>query len=766
MVAARIVQEGDAPTIVPSGLPWGHPTKIVAPEVSTVVDESTLVVLTGHVENDRLDWAPEGDGWAVWALWVRDALQGVTSFVDAAAARAATQYLDEHQIGDVGPLLGAAGTELFEDSLELNADSLFWSADLPERFLARHGYDLTPYLPVMFAQGMCRYWVPNEEPPADFETVSDLGPRVRADYHRLITDLYVSDHLRLLQEWSMGHGLRHKAQAAYGQDLEPVRSFRELVRCGGRAEAESLNGGDRVPMRREHPNWRFALDWQRSVVGGAHQGGATRISTELGAQFGAAFDYSLGAYRQLLDKEWATGITKPYVHGFAVQGPDAPWPTSSRFWNMVAESWNDLHFPEWPNWRGLTDYWARGTVVLETGRPRTDVAWHRDGFLTTAARGSAADDATAPTRLADLEPLERRGYSVQFLDPIGLAEPDALGADGTLFSDGPAYRALVVDERRLTPEAAEAIERAARGGLRVVFVGDLPDGDSGWGGADSSEKVRAAVLRTCTLETVRSVATSADVPDALVALGVVPRVAWQGPALLTQVRDADDLLFVLVYNPDPVAHEVELSIEGRGAVLRLDLDHGRSRPVAARADAERTAVQLRLEPLELVMLELDPAAEPGPVAPEPSGHLVDLVDWSLVVTSEEPGGPRTLDLPGQGPADWRDIPALAEVSGVGVYTAHVGSTVDLSHVTVEFGELAGSATVRAGGRTFGPVFGSGARVDLGDALAESGTLEIEVRTTLRNAAVKAGLLGGGPWHYDVTTSPHGLVDRPRLVARV
>ena len=587
---------------------------------------------------------------------------------------------------------------------------------------------------------------------------------MRADYHRLVTDLYISDHLLRLQEWAREHGMRHKAQAAYGQNLEPIRSFREFVRRGGRAEAESLNSGDRAPVDRNHPNWRYALDWQRCVVGGAHQGGATRVSTELGAQFGAAFDYSLGDYRRLLDKEWAAGVTQPFVHGFATQEPDAPWPTQSRFWNMVAESWNDTHFPEWPHWPGLTDYWARGTAVLETGTPRTDVAIHRDGFLTTAARGTAEEDATAPVMLAETDALERRGWSVQYVDPIGLAEPDAV-RDGLLFPDGPAYRALVVDERTLTPDAARAIADAAASGLAVVFVGALPEADSGWGGTDSSDRVRAHVQEAGCAPSVARVAAWADVPDALDALGVGPRVAWSGPALLSQVRDADDRRFVVLYNPHAEAHTVDVSFEGVGAVERWDLHAGTVAAVPARQAEGRTVVTLALTGLELRVLALDSAGTPLSAPDAASGVEYPLVDWTLRVASEEPGGARTIQLPGQGPGDWRRVPGLESVSGVGTYTARVEgpAEADLTEAGLRFGGLAGSAMVRVGGRNFGPVLCPGSTIALGDALTRTRLIEIEVRTTLRNAAVAAGVFVEGPWHFEPTTSPHGLLEAPAVV---
>jgi len=821
VVAARVVQRGTPPRVVDSGNPWGKPTKIIEPERSTLLDETTLTVLTGAVRGEGtsavVTWRPGPGQWALMAFWSRDSEQGVTSFLDATAARAALGYLDEHQIGAAGAAAleaeGSTATELFEDSLELNADCLFWSPELLQRFRDLRGYDPTRYLPLLIAHGQCRYWVPEAPPRPDFDSVgpdgapTDLGRRVRTDYDRTVTDLYVSDHLALIQDWAAGHGMRHKAQAAYGQNLEPVRSFRELVRCGGRAEVESLNSGDRVPMRMDHPNWRFALDWQRSCVGGAHQGGAVRVSTELGAQMDKCYDFSLADYRHMLDKEWAVGVTKPFVHGFAAQDPEAPWPTRGRFGTVVSESWNHRHFPQWEHWRGLTDYWARGTAVLETGTPRADVAVYRDGFLTTAARGNAEADATAPDRLIDAEPLERAGYNVQILDPVGLAEAGAVGpgrdteAGGTvLFPGGPAYRALVLDAAlqggAIPLDAARALARAAAAGLAIVLVGRPPTGDAGWGGADADAAVREAVASVLAGPRVQRVDAWAQVPGALAGLGVRPRVAWNGPVLLTQVRDAAEGRYVLVYNPAAQAVALPLEIEGTGRMEVLDLDTGEITPVGAEAAAGCTRVEACLEPLGLAMLRLV-SAQPGPGTGEVAGaggacavagavvgagaagpgrrtgsgggEFV-LTDWSLTVISEEPAGPRTIVLPGQGPGDWRDIAVLKDISGTGVYRARVevGSGADagraaLADAVLTLGELGGSALVRVGDRVFGPVLRDDAAVAIGGALAAAVAagrepiIEIEVRTTLRNATLAADAYMTGPWAVEHPSSPHGLL---------
>jgi hypothetical protein len=771
VTAARIVRWNDQPTVTSSGDGRDDQTVINPPRASTVLDAQSLVDLSSQVVGSTIQWEPREGDWVIFAFWARDCEQGATSFLDRRAAIAATEYLDEHQIGtDNLALLRRTGTDMFEDSLEHNAASLFWTPDLIDRFTERHGYDPTPYLPLLYAQGMCRYWVPNEEPIPDFELDTGVGARLRSDYYRLLTDLYISDHLLVLQEWSAGHGLRHKAQVAYGQSLEPIRSNREFVRAGGRAEGESLNSGDRAPVSRSDATWRFALDWQRSVVGGAHQGGAVRISTELGAQFRAAYALTLGDLQRMLAKEWSTGITRPFLHGVATQEPAAAWPSQTRFFNIVSDSWNDEHFPEWANWLPLTEYWARGTVVLETGVARTDVAIYRDGFLTTAARGvlSAAEDATAPSRLADTESLELAGFSVQFIDPVGLAEPGTVGDDGTLFPDGPAYRGLILDERTLPPEAAEAIAIAAERGVRVVIVGEPPSADSGFSnGSDGDQRVRIAMDRALAQPSTTQVDAMSEAAEVLGRLGLAPRVAVAGTPLFCQWREAASTRCILVYNSHSEPVSADLSLEGIGRVRELDLVSGRILAVPHETGAGRTVLPTRIPALGVRMFELDLSAGPSHLAAEPPGAQVeiDLNGWRLQVVSEEPSGPRTIELEGVGPGDWREVPALKDVSGTGRYIARVSFADERLAglpAAIDLGGLAGSAVVRVGDRTFGPAYGDDTVLSLGGAIENGAQIEIEVRTALRNAVIVGGI---SPHITSDSSQPHGLIGPVKILVQ-
>lgn len=798
---ARVAERGPAAELLPEGQrpPYGTPVKV--PSKSTVLEPGSLRDVTGEVADGRLTWqAPEGGDWIVFGFWSREEARGVTSAFDAEAARKATAYLDEHQVGrDNAEALEKCGGDFFEDSLELNADSLFWAPAFPEEFSKRRGYAMAAYLPLMFQHGMSHYWVPTQQPLPDFDLSDGQGAKVRADYYRLLTDLYVEHHLKTLQQWAHGYGMTYKSQAAYGQDLEPIRSFRELARAGGRVEGESYNSGDRFPTDIRAYGWRYALDWQRVVVSGAHQGGTLRVSTELGAQPEQSHQITPGDYKAMIDKEWAAGITQPFLHGFQYMSAGAPWPGTYRFGDNL-DSFNDRNNPQWPALARTTHYWARGAMVLEAGAPRTDVAVYRDGFLTTAARLSY-DEGTQPAALFDTLALERHGYSVQYLDPVGLAEDGAVGK-GVLCPSGPQYRALIVDERALPLAAAQAIERAAAAGVTVVFVGQPPRHCTEFRtGHKGDEAVAEAVDRALRGRHAVQAAVQADALAALQHNGVRPRVAISGAHILTQLRYADGVRYLFLYNPGNDAVEFTPAIEGTGAVSVMDLWDGAVTPAAQyRAEHGRTLVPTRLRPQETRVLALDTRIT-APVhvvdtAPDDdlvvTGGRIELhtaqagtrtftlsngrqstvtarppqrdnarpgpYTWGLSVQHETPGGTKTTDIPtlsGTFPLwDWRDREQIATASGTGTYTATLTVPEHWTGrgrgIRLDLGTVQGSAEIRINGKDVGTQIVSDTRWDVtGHLHAGANEVQVVVRTTLRNAVT----------HHNKTstrTSPYGL----------
>ena len=138
------------------------------------------------------------------------------------------------------------------------------------------------------------------------------------------------------------------------------------------------------------------------------------------------------------------------------------------------------------------------------------------------------------------------------------------------------------------------------------------NGSAKRGGSDRSAQVADDLARALAAARTRRVAGWDEVPGALADLGLRPRAGWCGPALLSQVRDAEEGRYALVYNPSACeAVSLVLDVEGEGAAAVVDLDAGAVRPVAARAAEGRTCVDLALAPLGLAVVRVgEPVGKP------------------------------------------------------------------------------------------------------------------------------------------------------------
>jgi hypothetical protein len=780
VTAARVVRAGPPVT-----------TLNTPPASSTVLDPTSLVDLTSQVGDGKLTWtAPAGD-WVVFGFWARDSSEGVVDHFRRASIDAATAYVEQNQFSSsAAGQLRSVGGSFFEDSLEIDADGIFWTPEMAAQFQARRGYGLTKYLPLVFQQGVHRYWVPETLPIGDFDRPDGAGARVRHDYAETLTDLYVDQHLKPLQEWAVSHGVKFRAQAAFGQNLDPIRSARELARMGGLADDESLNAGDEIPndLVGNAKTWRFAFDHHRTIAGGSHQGGSNAVSTELGAMLGLkTFEFNLGDYKTIMDKEWAAGTTTPLIHGYAYQTSTAVWPGDHAFGGFVPESWNAETYPQWGDWKPLTDYWARGTSVLQAGTARTDVALYRDGFLTTAALGFGRSGAIKG--LFDAVGMEKAGYSLEYIDPNGVVDPAADGA-GVLYPNGPRYRAVVLDERALPAKVAAKLADEAAQGLRVVLVGAVPNADTGYPGDDA--RVQDAVARLVAQPTVARVATQADAAGALARLGVVPAAKWSTPAqVYTQHRETADADYFYVYNATNDPEAIDGSFAATGRPYTLDLWTGAVRRLAVWSAADgRTTVPLRLPALGTTVLafkksERSPARHVTSTSPVhetvADGNLVELRDvtggqrevrfsdgttstvtlpglpapaspgtWHLHVDGTSATGTTPHDLDLTRLEDWRTLPGLAAVSGKGAYTTTLtlpeSWTARDRGTYLELGAVSGTVEVFVNGAKAAPDSVTGRDWDISALLRPGGNdLRVELATTLRNAVPGGsqayGLLG-------------------------
>jgi glycosyl hydrolase family 106( putative alpha-L-rhamnosidase) len=620
-------------------------------EKPVLLDEDSLVDVTDSVQDDKVEWtAPAGGGqWVLMSFWQRSALRSFgggapTSVVDrlsAAGARAVTGYLDEHTLTpEIRALLDDAGGVLHEDSIHLAGFHL-WTQDFLSEFRKRRGYSLRKYLPVSIIAnannfgsdpvGMRR----NTDAPADFDFAGDAGKRIRNDYFQTLSELWEQRYIATLQRWANKRGLEFRAQVAYGQTF-----------------STSTAAHVDVPMT-EAFQLADTLDGYRSMAGAVHMGGRNLFSVECCVTVTRILDdnYSTTWERMLsvIHNTFAGGANQVTIHG--VTYPDAPgatWPGFNNFTNWLGAGRPGIseefgpRMPYWQHMPDLMEFLSREQLVLRQGRPQVDVAMYRHSYwdygfpLGSTPVFFGECDRPEGCELVNDHTVERAGYTYEFVGPALFDLPGAGVRDGRLIgtpvrdgrrsSQGPAYKALVLDSGLRSDvdgtslAAGRQILGYARQGLPIVVVGQPADRTPFFGDRAQDPEVQRTIARLLELPNVRRVATKAEVPQALAELGVGQAARPEQPSNLLSFRRADgEANYYYLWNqnrlapatgepePKPEALEQEISFEGRGQPFMLDAWTGEITPIATyQRDGDRITTRVSLAPGESTIIAIGP----------------------------------------------------------------------------------------------------------------------------------------------------------------
>lgn len=823
VTAARVLKAG--PAVTETGTP---------PAESTILDPRSLIDLTDRLRGGELTWkVPAGD-WILFAFWQRNQescgaytmVEGsCVNLLDRRSAIAGTKYVDESQVGSAEGAVRASGHAFFEDSLEYLADELLWSRKFLDELQRRRGYDVRKFLPLFFVQGLGNHPTPYTEPKPDFDLPRGEGARYRHDYYETLTDLYADEHLAVLARWAKKYGMQYRVQPGYGNPFNTTRSAREAARHDALVDGESLSGdagpgGPTIANSRpqpyelpDSPEWRKASEHMRQLQSGAAQGGQLEMSSEIGAMFFYELGTFLRDFKRIMDKEWAFGMTRPLLHGYTHNPPNTPWPGASHFGGIVGEAVNADTWPEWTNMAQLSDYWARGALVLQQGVARSDVALIRDSF--------------ADSPMFDALSLEHRGYTSGYLDPVGLAQAPQ-GPRGELFPAGPSYDAVVLDSdlsyvgpRRLAAASAQALDRASARGLRVVLVGPPPNkGTSGRAPRQEDRAVRAAMRRILARSTTVRVAEQDQAGAALERLGLQPASSWSSKTrIYSQLRETPDARYYYLWNALAEPQSTVATFEATGAPTSLSLWEGTSAPVAEYTSRPgRVTMPIELDPHETAVIKFPKSAAARPHVTSTTADVATYAQGRLVLHDAEggrqgvvlPNGrkvtvsmPRVEDEPievgdaGSGgswqlqvrtygqegevdrPAiplvrlsSWQEIPGLATESGIGTYSTSIdvpeswvrgdrGAQLDL-------GAFEGSISVYLNGKRVTADIDPQGRLEVSRLLKPGANeLEVVLATTPFNKALVTPLINvtRPTWATSAQNPPqvYGLLGPVRLL---
>ena len=164
------------------------------------------------------------------------------------------------------------------------------------------------------------------------------------------------------------------------------------------------------------------------------------------------------------------------MHGYPYSGiykgkalKGTQWPG---FTGFESYKWSNSWGERQPNWKyasNYLDYLSRIQMTLRQGTPKVDVAVYHHSYYETI-------DFWGPDKIFKTESLEQNGYSYDFLSSATINLDNMKVKDGILDKDGSGYKALVFDNQSdISYEIANKILEFAKKGLKIIFVGEIPN---------------------------------------------------------------------------------------------------------------------------------------------------------------------------------------------------------------------------------------------------------------------------------------------------
>lgn len=607
---------------------------------------------------------------------------------------------------DVGDKLIAAGRKriraVHSDSLEVFGQT--WTTRFLEEFRRRRGYDLTLYLPALFADA------------------GPLTPDIRHDYWRTVTEVFLDHYAKTLQDWAHQHGIGVQSES-YGTPGVDLTGYQYVD----------------YPMG-EESSWK-SLSASRWASSAAHQYGKRVISAETWTWLRwPRYTSSLQDLKVSADMFLVSGINKFVAHGYAYSPPAAGVPG----WGYYASVMLNENNPFWPHFHELSNYLRRASYAMSLGKPKVDVGIYMpeddvmsehsahehlglrlevmkrllDGNALGAPRSLQSDyKSEAPV----IRALLSSGFSFDAFDR-SILQPGLNVSAGQLAVGDVAYRiAILPNLVGITLPVLEKLAEFCRNGGTLIATKRLPKTTFGLQDRERNSARIGALIgdlfgvgpvgKTRRHRYGNGIAIFVHDEDAelqRVLLSLAPEVRFDNPdpelAFLHRGDKTRDVYFLA--NLSNYGRTVRATFrDGRGAPEFWNPLTGKTivAPMFTRVD-DGTEVPLYLEPYGSMVVAFDGRTERSPLVSTnlPLSSLGQDVDGALVARVMESGdyrvesavgtkhfhvrvaaapislnGPWTLRTPNNGSVllkdlgSWTQIPALKYFSGTIEYRTEI-----------------------------------------------------------------------------------------------
>jgi hypothetical protein len=359
---------------------------------------------------------------------------------------------------------GAPPYAIFSDSLEVYGSD--WTPTLPQEFQRRRGYDLLDHLPELVQGGT---------PQAE---------AVRHDWGVTLSDLVRENYLQPMTTFAAEHGTKFRSQT-YG---EPAATLAD----------------ERVPQlpEGEGPQWS-AFSFTRWTSSANHIFGNNVTSAETWTWLHApVFRATPLDMKAEADRMFLEGVNQLIGHGWPYSAPGVQEPG----WSLYAAAVFNAHNPWWPVMPQVMGYLQRVSWLLRQGEPANDIAvlLPEDDAQAEFRPGHVSVTAEMQHHItpALMKSMLGAGYNIDYTDAKAIE------------LKGLSYPVVVVPTTHRMPLAlVQRLQTYAKGGGKIIFVGETPSTSPGLMDAGESARVAAAIAELLPIS--QHVASEAELPAAL-----------------------------------------------------------------------------------------------------------------------------------------------------------------------------------------------------------------------------------------------------------
>jgi hypothetical protein len=528
----------------------------------------------------------------------KDSQYALIDYLNAEATRAYMKITHETYQQAVGDEFGKTVLGFFGDEPDYTC-IIPWTPKLLDEFRQQKGYDVQPYLPLLFAPRM-----------------TDEAWRVKADYWDVWSGLFRDTFFGVQAEWCAKNNIEYLVHLNHEEhalrlDLpeDHIRNEGDFFRDLRHPQVPGIdNLNQLVPYAVHTPDgvWDVNNNFPKLASSAAHLFGKPKVWTESGGGPGVDGKYTL-------DYQLVRGINAMQVGLPGLRG--GPGGASALPPQAPMLAW----------------YTNRAGYLMAIGRPAAQVGL----YYPSNSMWMGDEEADRSMTKLGWQLLEHQ-VDWDYFDEQSLSSVASIADGGFKNLSGQVYRAIVVPcSTVITRTGLERFQAFVKAGGKVIFVGKTPKL------VVDKTFLNAAKDAVPDLSFATLIEPSGDITPRVVAALPKPDVAlesvWQRLTYTHRSwRDAEMYFF---FNEGNQEQSRTATIAGRGQAQTWDLSTGEIHPIsAATAENDSVRFQLVLGPYEAKVIVVGPLPS-GVAAPEPS-----LVSGN---TLAELGGDWTLDLNGK-----------------------------------------------------------------------------------------------------------------------